>query len=288
MIGPLPRGSLGGLRWRNGGKLQGGRARFGSVATSDGPEFDRLIGAALAQPFEGWSFEWLRGRLQQGAPPWDFRALLRQQMKPDTTLLDLGTGGGEFLVSLAPLPRRCIATEGYRPNLPIARRRLAPYGVAVIPTGRTHRLPLADGSVHLVVDRHEAFSPREVQRVLREEGWFITQQVGSQNNRELRAWFGTPPERATNHVSSAAALAREVNSSGLAIRRSAEASFPVEFRDIGAIVYYLRAAPWEVPGFQIDRDRERLLEMHKIIRRDGAFRTSGHRLLVLAQREARS
>lgn len=203
-------------------------------------------------------------------------------------MLDLGTGGGEFLASLAPLPDRCFATEGFRPNLPIAHRRLSPLGVTVLPTGRRHRLPLADRSIDLVTDRNEAFSAPEVHRVLGEHGWFITQQVGSRNHRELRAWFHARAERATNRVSSADALAREVRSAGFTIQRKSEARFPVEFRDVGAVAYFLRAAPWEVPGFDVGRERERLLEMHESIRREGAFRTQGHRLLIVARKESRS
>jgi hypothetical protein len=52
-------------------------------------------------------------------------------MRAGTTLLDLDTGGGELLAASAPLPRRTIATEGWAPNVPVARDRLSPLGVEV-------------------------------------------------------------------------------------------------------------------------------------------------------------
>ena len=41
------------------------------------------------------------------------------------------------------------------------------------------------------------------------------------------------------------------------------------FDDIGAIVFVLMMAPWEVPDFSVDRYRDRLLALHHRIRRDG-------------------
>jgi SAM-dependent methyltransferase len=46
-------------------------------------------------------------------------------------------------------------------------------------------LPLADATFDLVINRHESFDAREVQRVLRPGGTFITQQVGAQDLIEL-------------------------------------------------------------------------------------------------------
>ena len=53
-------------------------------------------------------------------------------MRDAATMLDMGTGGGEFLFSLHPLPKTVYATEGYKPNVPIARQRLEPLGVKVV------------------------------------------------------------------------------------------------------------------------------------------------------------
>ena len=49
-----------------------------------------------------------------------------------SSLLDIGTGGGEFLSSLQALPQIVYATEVYKPNMPIARKRLSSLGVEVI------------------------------------------------------------------------------------------------------------------------------------------------------------
>lgn len=237
-------------------------------------DFDRLVNEGSARPFSGWDFSSIAERWRAGTPPWDYAGLLREKMRAATSMVDLGTGGGEFLASLAPLPRKSFATEGYLPNVAVAERRLAPLGVHVLRTGPDLRIELPDRSLDLVASRHEEFSGPEVFRILRPGGRFLTQQVGVRNHGELQETFGVSPPPATNHVSSAVGLAAEVAASGLAVRTTDEATYSDEFLDVGALVFYLRAIPWEVPGFSADRYREPLWEIHQQIERTGAFRVA--------------
>lgn len=247
-------------------------------------DFDREVAEGLALPFAGWDFSPIARRLRTRGPPWNFASLLKEKIRVVSSMVDLGTGGGEFLASLAPLPRVTYATEAYPANFTIASRRLASMGVSVLPTGLDLRIPLPDNSVELVANRHEEFSGPEVFRVLTPGGWFITQQVGIRNNVELAEKFGAEPSHPTNDVSSAVELAEEISSAGFVIQDKAEATYSDEFLDVGAVVYYLRAIPWEVPGFSVDRHREHLKEIYLEIQRKGSFRVTTHRLLVVARR----
>jgi SAM-dependent methyltransferase len=133
---------------------------------------DFLLGEAERQPFRGWDFSWIAGRITSDPLPWDYTAAVAEHALSSPDLLDLGTGGGEWLAELPHRPPRTVATEAWPPNVPIARARLEPLGVRVVQvaaardnSGRpiaapTVGLPFADGSFHLVVDRHESFPPR--------------------------------------------------------------------------------------------------------------------------------
>jgi 2-polyprenyl-3-methyl-5-hydroxy-6-metoxy-1,4-benzoquinol methylase len=88
------------------------------------PTFDELIDEALAAPFEGWDFTWLDGRKTHIQLPWDYATRVRARMRGARAMLDMGTGGGEILASLAPFPPRVFATESYPPNVAVARKRL--------------------------------------------------------------------------------------------------------------------------------------------------------------------
>lgn len=246
--------------------------------------FESLLREGATLPFSGWNFESMRGRWERGAPPWDLRTLLRDRFRSALSFVDLGTGGGEFLASLGTLPRTTVATEGYPPNLPIARARLEPLGVRVIPIGGDLRVDLPSGTVDLVHSRHEAFDPREVARLLRHGGTFITQQVGGRNYLELRRRFGEGAEPARNRVDTIEEFTKEVREAGFNIEVSREATFPEGFRDVGAVVYFLRAAPWEVPDFSLEKYRSVLEGIHEEIVRNGRWQLTAHRLLVVANR----
>ena len=67
--------------------------------------------------FSGWDFSHLDGRMSEEPLPWDYRAIVRSYLDKDKNLLDMGTGGGEVLMSLDPAPGKTWATEGYRAQL---------------------------------------------------------------------------------------------------------------------------------------------------------------------------
>jgi len=237
-------------------------------------------------PIQGWDFAPLGDRWQQGNPDWDLQKILRERFRSATSFLDLGTGGGEFLSSLAPLPKRTFATEGYEPNIPVARSRLGPLGVKVLAIRSDRKVNLPSESVELVLCRHEEFDAREVARVLVPRGTFVTQQVGERSYEELHRRFGVAPEPAANRVDTLAHLAEEVSSAGLVVEAAKESVFPERFLDVGAVVYFLRAAPWEVPGFSVARYRTVLEEIHQEIARTGFWELRANRLLVIAEKRA--
>src|SRR5579859_747197 len=98
--------------------------------------FDFLM-AEAAYPFEGWNFSHITktDRMAEAPLSWSYASKLLIRLRKAQSLLDMGTGGGEFLSSLQPLPPLTCATEGYAPNVPVARQRLAPLGVQVYEVG---------------------------------------------------------------------------------------------------------------------------------------------------------
>jgi SAM-dependent methyltransferase len=243
--------------------------------------FDPLIQDALEQAFSGWDFSWLHGRWHEPDPAWDYRRLVEVRARGATSLLDMGTGGGEFLASLSPLPARTCATEGYAPNVPLARKRLAPLGIDVVTVSNDAALPLEADAFALVINRHESYDAAEVRRILEPGGRFLTQQVGPRNCVQLSQYFGAPVDpdvRAWTLQDPASELER----AGLRVRRVEEQYLECTFFDIGAVVYYLKVIAWQVPDFTIERYHDRLFAMHQQIERDGAFYATSHRYLIEA------
>ncbi len=53
-----------------------------------------------AAPFIGWDFSYLDGRMHEASEPWSYLERAATLMKEATALLDMGTGGGERLLTL--------------------------------------------------------------------------------------------------------------------------------------------------------------------------------------------
>lgn len=149
---------------------------------------------ASAPSFEGWDFSYLTrsGRMQEFPLTWNYANLVMDELEQAASLLDMGTGGGEFLSALPSRPAATFATEGYEPNVAIARRRLEPLGIHVERISEDDAIPYGDEQFELVINRHESYRPEEVKRVLKPGGLFLTQQVGGLNDRELNEWLGAP------------------------------------------------------------------------------------------------
>ena len=233
----------------------------------------------------GWSFSSMTtaGRMGSEQLPWSYGSLVIPFMANATDMLDLGTGGGELLCNLRPLPANTHATEGWPPNVPVARERLEPLGVTVHGFGREDDpLPFADASLDLVINRHEAYDPVELRRVLRPGGTFITQQVGGKNDIDLNELLGAPPADDYSDWTLDRAM-DDLNRAGLIVVDSQE-SFPAtRFYDIGALIFYLNAVPWQIEDFSVEKHRVQLYDIHVLIEQQGWLEVSGHRFLIRAE-----
>jgi len=114
--------------------------------------------------------------------------------------------------------------------------------------------------------------------VLRAGGTYFAQHVGPASVFELIEYFlGPQPEaRRLRHHDDEAAAAR---AAGLRIADLRHERLRMEFFDIGAVVYLLRKVIWLVPGFTVDRYRDRLRELDDRIRREGPFVAHSSRTL---------
>ena len=252
---------------------------------SDEVSFRRLVDAAVAVPLRGWDFSFLEGRTVAEPLPWDYVALAREATARATCVLDVDTGGGEVFSAVAP-PAGSIGVEPYPPNVAVATAALALHHVEV---RQRHgaRLPVADGEVDLVLNRHGRFDPTEAARVLRPGGLLLSQQVGRDNDLEINEVFGVPPADTGGLGSVEEAVAALVDA-GLQVVRCEEAWPRTAYLDVGALVLQLRAVSWQVPWFDVGRDLEKLRRVHQVIRHRGSFSVTSHRLLVLGRRPRRT
>ena len=241
-----------------------------------------LLREAQEAPLVGWDFSWLNDRLAVTSVPWDFTTDVSDALRGARRVLDMETGGGEWLSSMQQLPSVVIATEAWPPNVRLAAERLRPCGGWVVqdegaldnvlqhdvPRGR---LPFRTASFDLVTNRHGAYAPAEVARILEPNGVFLTQQADSASRRFHELLGLRAPVECCFDVEFAA---WQVEQAGLCVDEAEAGEEELRFRDIGALAWYLKAIPWCIPDFSIERYEGSLVRLHgsDIVVRQARFR----------------
>ena len=255
-------------------------------------DFEALLSEGLALDVEAyWGAGFLDGRYVPGELSWQWPDVVRPYLRDAARLLDMGTGDGRALASLAPLPAFVVAYEEWRPTLAAAAETLHPYRVHVVAclgsddnttvTRTRPLLPFCDAAFDIVVNRHEAFDAEDVQRLLITGGSFVTQQVGGDEVDSVRELLGlSPPAGPTWNVDVAGA---QLASAGFTVEQLAEERVVSRFHDIAALVGYVRSTPWAVPEFHPVSMRRRLEELHERCGGAGSVDMVAHRFWLAAR-----
>ncbi|MFI8854007.1 class I SAM-dependent methyltransferase [Streptomyces sp. 891-h] len=248
--------------------------------------FADLVAEAASVSVDGWDFSWLEGRATEERPSWGYQRHSSARLATASAALDLQTGGGEVLAEAEKLPPVMAATESWPPNLTKATARLRPRGVVVVADTDEPPLPFADGAFDLVLSRHPVRTWwSEVARVLEPGGSYLAQHVGPASVFELVEFFlGPQPEARERRRPEDERAAAEA--AGLEVVDLRSERLRMEFFDIGAVVYFLRKVVWMVPGFTVERYRDRLRELHDRIGTEGPFVAHSARFLIEARKPA--
>jgi SAM-dependent methyltransferase len=248
--------------------------------------FDALVDEAADAPIDGWDFSWLEGRATEERPSWGYQRLLGERLATALAALDIQTGGGEVLSGAGSFPPTLVATEGWPPNVAKASALLHPLGaVVVVADPDEPALPFSDGAFDLVTSRHPATVHwSEIARVLEPGGMYFAQHVGGGTNVEISEWFLGPVDLADGRDHEVEAS--QARDAGLEVVQCRNERLRLAFFDVGAMVFFLRMVTWTVPGFTVDRHRARLRDLHDLIEREGAFRSTMSRTLFEVRKPA--
>lgn len=231
----------------------------------------------------GWDFSHVDGRVVEDALPWDYREQILHYLKPEMQILDIDTGGGEFLLSLHHPYRNTSATENYLPNIELCQNTLLPLEIDFRSADGKGTLPFENERFDLVLNRHGDLNPEEIYRVLKPGGIFITQQVGAENDRELVELLcghtDLPfPDQYLKIISD------QFSQTGFETLDGRECFRPIRLYDVGALVWFARIIEWEFPGFSVERCQDQLLHAQATLDEEGCIEGRIHRILMIARK----
>ena len=251
-------------------------------------------------PIRGWDFS--RMRTRRDPVPWDYHEVVCAYLTPSSRVLDVGTGGGERFLQLAPHFGSGVGVDPDPAMLRAARQNAAAAVERGLPGDRVtfdpmpqDALPLPDESFDVVLLRHAPVLIDEVVRVLRAGGVFITQGVGHRNMRNICRVFGVtaygeplpgPPEGAPG-PHDATPVGESFGAAGRRASVVARCEYDVRYfvLDVASLIFWLKALNLPPGGFDIERH---WCEVARIVRDhatpDG-IETNEHRDLKILRRE---
>ena len=242
--------------------------------------------AEAEKPIIGWDFSYLDGRMLLEQPPWSYMSRARKLMRSVPSVLDIATGGGERLLAMRDnWPETVVVTEGHPPNFKLACERLEPLGVRVVEADHDEYtpMPFENAEFALVLNRHAALYVDEIARILVPGGRLLTRQVHGLWAQDLLAVFDARPQwpDATPQK-----YVPWLQAAGFDVVDIREWSGRLAFTDVGAIVYYLKAVPWLVPGFTVESQAGKLLALQKQLDEQGQLVYEAGNYLIEAEKPA--
>jgi SAM-dependent methyltransferase len=251
-------------------------------------------------PIRGWDFS--RMRALRDPVPWDYHDVVRAYLNPTSQVLDVGTGGGERFLRLAPHFGRGVGVDPAPDMLRAARQNAAAAVERGLPPDRVafepmpeDALPFPDESFDVVLLRHAPVLIDEAVRVLRLGGVFITQGVGRRNMHTICRAFGVtaygeplpgPPEDMRG-PHDATPVGDSFETAGCRVFVVARCEYDVRYcvLDVESLIFWLKALNLPPGGFDIERhwhDVARIVRDHSTP--DG-IETNEHRDLKILRRE---
>jgi len=233
--------------------------------------------------FQGWDFSRADKYIERESLPWDYKEIVQKYLNPDMRLLDMGTGGGEFLLTLNHPYENTFVTEGYEPNYQLCLETLAPLGITVKTCVDGEALPYDDNFFDIIINRHESYLAEDIYRMLKPGGLIITQQVGGKNNEILSERFnmhfiGDFSKFDLTHE------AVKFQKAKFDIFYKNEKHAQVKYFDIRAVILTAKTHIWEFPNFSVDNCFNELLILQKELEEKGFVESVEHRFIICAKK----
>lgn len=232
----------------------------------------------------GWDFSHIYGRYEEEKDlPWNYEKIVKEYLKSNLMMMDYDTGGGEFLLTLHHPYDKTSATEGYPPNVELCNEKLLPLGINFKECSNPSQIPFEDGTFDLIINRHGDFDAKELFRLLHQNGIFITEQVGGDNDRDFVEMVLPKVDKPFPHLN-LTEQRKCFEDAGFEIVQAQEAYRPIKFYDVGAFVWFAHVIEWEFPNFSVDKCFEPLLKMQEMIEKNGWIEGTIHRYLIVAKK----
>lgn len=224
----------------------------------------------------GWNFSVMK-TLRQPVP-WDYTNVVSEYLTQKDSVLDVGTGGGERFIELAPYFGAGLGVD-IDPVMIETAKQNAKDVKNIEFTESDASLGNISQKFNVIVNRHCALDLIAIKEHLAPGGYFITQQVGEKNMNNIKIVLNQQVQKPTITKS-------DIETSGLRLVSFCEYDVEYVVKDIESLVFWLKALDMlhaDLSGAEAISDVNILNEILKGNVDDRGFVTNEHRYLVVAQ-----
>jgi len=254
--------------------FQGRDRLFGMKSSYCQQELESIT--AAVSPRTGWDFS--RMADWRAVAPWDYAAVVSDHVDRDSDVLDIGTGGGERLLSFAPMIGSGLGID-LDPEMVTVATANGQHEPRVSFRLSSHELENVSETFDVALNRHAPFSLDALQGRLRPGGLFITQQVGERNMDNIKRALG-------QEMASAPISDEMFEGSGLILEEFREYDVEYIVKNVESLVFWLSALDYlhaDVDGAGATTDADVFNAILDGNVTGAGFITNEHRYLAIAR-----
>lgn len=232
----------------------------------------------------GWDFSKIK--CQSEGVGIDLYSKLVQLATGKGILLDIGTGGGEAVLSISNSVLLAVGIDNSTGMIATANKN------AFIKGKTNVRFLLMDASnvafpdsfFDLVTCRHSDFSASEVARVLTENGFFMTQQVSESDKSNVKEYFGRGQAFGIPEGTLKEKYVKALQNAGFSQIQSSESTVTEYYSRPEDLIFLLKHTPIIPHLGEYDDDFKILDEFIKAHTTERGIRTNSSRFMLVAKK----
>ncbi|APO43989.1 SAM-dependent methyltransferase [Paenibacillus xylanexedens] len=218
---------------------------------------------------------------------WNFYEEVVRHTRSSDLLLDIGTGGGEAILSIAEEALLLVGIDLAQGMIETAQHNLQAMGghfnVRFFHMD-AEKLDFPDCFFNVVSSRHSRFSASEVFRVIAQGGIFLTQQVSEHDKSNLSEAFGRGQSLGIQPGTLMERYKHELQTAGFHDIQAHEYNVVEHYATPEDLMFLLTHAPI-IPDFgKVDTDFERFQQFVKEHHDEKGIRTNSARFMITARK----
>ncbi|GMX61368.1 class I SAM-dependent methyltransferase [Paenibacillus elgii] len=231
----------------------------------------------------GWDFSNVKC-ISEGTK-WDFYTEVTKACKKSDLLLDIGTGGGEAILSIAEAALLLVGIDQSTGMIETAINNLVNSGRANVRFLQmdAQELHFPENFFNIVTCRHSVFYAKEIAKVLVKDGIFLTQQVSENDKLNIKEAFGRGQALGTTGGTLKHRCIAELSEAGFTDIQSFDCNAIEFYQTAEDLIFLLKHTPI-IPNFgQTEFDFQILQQFITEDQTEKGIKTNSERFMIIAR-----